>query len=246
MPTAPVPHCRTKTMRLKKTMAAALAAAMLASAVAVPAFADGSNTMQYYYDEVSGGYKTQAGDGSTQDINGSDANLTTSGQTRVKYEVHSSYSWSIPSEIDFGSDHGYDGDMGKNVYVDTQGGAESNYIKNDDSKVTVTKNVIPYGKKLVITAKGSGTDGAFTIESIGEEVLKRKLNYSVGVLEGSTYEKLNDDNGYEVLEVLSGINDGEALLQFTLNTYAGSNTTAEYADKYAGTVIFTATVEKDI
>lgn len=239
----PGPHCRTKTMRLKKTMSAALAAAMLASAIALPAFADGtSKEMKYYYDN---GYKTQNNGGEQQDANQND--LTTHGQTRVKYEVHSSYEWSIPNEIDFGSDYGID----KSIYVDTKGGTNDTdiglyYVKNDDSRVKVTKNVIPYDKKLVITAKGSGDEGAFTIKSVGKDVLKGELSYSVKVSKDGTYTTLGDElNGgsYEVLAVPSGTNEGEALLQFVLGTHLGGDTTAEYADKYEGTVTFTATVE---
>lgn len=231
-------------------MSAALAAAMLVSAVAVPVFAEGSNTMQYYYDKTDGAYKTQTNkDTPVGADNIADPKLTTQGQTVVKYEVHESYEWSIPNEIDFGSDYGID----KTIYVDTKGGTNdtdigSYYVKNDDSKVKVTKNVIPYNKKLVITAKGSGDNGAFTIESVGEDTLKGELSYSVKVSKngGSSYDILGDEsNGdsYEVLAVPSGTNEGEALLQFVLGTYLGGGATAEYADKYEGTVTFTATVE---
>lgn len=238
-------------MKLKKTMSVALAAAMLVSAIAVPAFAAGSNTMQYYYDKTDGAYKTQTNTDAAQNADTTDTTLTTQGQTVVKYEVHSSYEWSIPSEIDFGSDYGID----KTIYVDTKGGTNDTdiglyYVKKDDSKVKVTKNVIPYNKKLVITAKGSGDNGAFTIESVGGDTLKGELSYSVRVSKngGSSYDALgldddSNDGNYEVLAVPSGTNDGEALLQFVLGTYLGGGTTAEYADKYEGTVTFTATVE---
>lgn len=227
-------------------MSAALAAAMLVSAVAVPVFAEGSNTMQYYYDKTDGAYKTQTNKDAAQNADTTD---TTQGQTVVQYEVHSSYEWSIPNEIDFGSDYGID----KTIYVDTKGGTNDTdiglyYVENDDSKVKVTKNVIPYNKKLVITAKGSGDNGAFTIKSVGEDTLKGKLSYRVKVSKngGSSYDILGDEsNGdsYEVLAVPSGTNEGEALLQFVLSTYLGGGATAEYADKYEGTVTFTATVE---
>lgn len=236
-------------MRLKKTMSAALAAVMLVSAVAVPVFAEGSNTMQYYYDKTDSAYKTQTNTDAAQESDTTDTTRTTQGQTVVKYEVHESYEWSIPNEIDFGSDYGID----KTIYVDTEGGTNNTdigwyYVKNDDSKVKVTKNVIPYNKKLVITAKGSGDNGAFTIKSVGEDTLEGKLSYSVKVSKngGSSYDTLGDESNhgsYEVLAVPSGTNNGEALLQFVLGTSLGGNTTAEYADKYEGAVIFTATVE---
>ena len=228
-------------------MSAALAAAMLVSAVAVPVFAEGSNTMQYYYDKADDAYKTQTNRDAAQNSDTTDTTRTTQGQTVVKYEVHESYEWSIPSVIDFGSDAGYIGDIGRSVYVDTQGGEDddnTNYIQNNDSKVMVTKNVLPFGKELVITAKGSGADGAFKMESTAGT--KGELNYKVRVSKDGTYKTLGDEsNGYsyEVLAVPSGTNNGETLLQFVLSTYLGGNTTAEYADKYEGTVTFTATVE---
>lgn len=228
-------------------MSAALAAAMLVSAVAVPVFAEGSNTMQYYYDKTDSAYKTQTNADAAQNSDTTDTTRTTQGQTVVKYEVHESYEWSIPNEIDFGSDYGID----KTIYVDTKGGTNDTdiglyYVKNDDSKVKVTKNVIPYNKKLVITAKGSGDNGAFTIKSVGEDTLKGELSYSVKVSKDGTYKTLGDEsNGgsYEVLAVPSGTNNGETLLQFVLGTSLGGGATAEYADKYEGAVIFTATVE---
>ena len=228
-------------------MSAALAAAMLVSAVAVPVFAEGSNTMQYYYDKTDSAYKTQTNEDAAQNSDTTDTTRTTQGQTVVKYEVHESYEWSIPNEIDFGSDYGID----KTIYVDTKGGTNDTdiglyYVKNDDSKVKVTKNVIPYNKKLVITAKGSGDNGAFTIKSVGEDTLKGELSYSVKVSKDGTYKTLGDEsNGgsYEVLAVPSGTNNGETLLQFVLGTSLGGGATAEYADKYEGAVIFTATVE---
>lgn len=228
-------------------MSAALAAAMLVSAVAVPVFAEGSNTMQYYYDKMDGAYKTQTNTDAALNSDTIDTTRTTQGQTVVKYEVHESYEWSIPNEIDFGSDYGID----KTIYVDTKGGTNETdiglyYVKNDDSKVKVTKNVIPYNKKLVITAKGSGDNGAFKIKSVGEDTLKGELSYSVKVSKDGTYKTLGDEsNGYsyEVLAVPSGTNEGEALLQFVLGTSLGGGATAEYADKYEGTVTFTATVE---
>lgn len=228
-------------------MSAALAAAMLVSAVAVPVFAEGSNTMQYYYDKADDAYKTQTNRDAAQNSDTTDTTRTTQGQTVVKYEVHESYEWSIPSVIDFGSDAGYIGDIGRSVYVDTQGGEDddnTNYIQNNDSKVMVTKNVLPFGKELVITAKGSGADGAFKMESTAGT--QGELNYKVRVSKDGTYKTLGDEsNGYsyEVLAVPSGTNNGETLLQFVLSTYLGGNTTAEYADKYEGAVIFTATVE---
>lgn len=235
-------------------MAAALAAAMLASAVAAPAFAAGSNTMQYYYDEVSGGYKTQTNDEPPVDTNNTtNPNLTTSGTTQVKYEVHTSYEWSIPSVIDFGSDAG----VGKTVTV--------NAIEKDDTNTTpaqgadvhgkamqvkVTKNVLEYGKSLFIKIETSDQvydrapdkvdvnigKGFFIANDDGE-----RLYYSI-----STTNAFNEKNGKvgswskPILEAYAGRNTESQGLIFELNTE--NERTAELAGTYTNTLTFTAEI----
>lgn len=241
-------------------MAAALAAAMLASAVAAPAFAAGSNTMQYYYDEVSGGYKTQTNDEPPVDTNNTtNPNLTTSGTTQVKYEVHTSYEWSIPSVIDFGSDAG----VGKTVTV--------NAIEKDDTNTTpaqgadvhgkamqvkVTKNVLEYGKSLFIKIETSDqkvydtnrdkvdpnvSKGFFIANGDGDDA--QRLYFSI-------FKTFDNDVknpsakvaswNKTILEAYAGRNTESQGLIFELNTE--NERTAELAGTYMNTLTFTAEI----
>lgn len=130
----------------------------------------------------------------------------------LNYQVSSSYDWIIHSAIDFGADAG----VGKTV--DRTG-----------NQVKVLKNVIPEGKYLNISVKGSGADDAFTVDNGGSEV----LNYDV-----------SDDNGAvgvngNVLSVPAGTNTATQNMNFKLNTKKGS---AEVAGVYNGRVIYNASV----
>ena len=130
----------------------------------------------------------------------------------LNYQVSSSYDWIIHSAIDFGADAG----VGKTV--DRTG-----------NQVKVLKNVIPEGKYLNISVKGSGTNDAFTVSNGGSEV----LNYDV-----------SDDNGAvgvngNVLSVPAGTNTATQNMGFKLNTTKKS---AEVAGQYNGRVIYNASV----
>lgn len=132
--------------------------------------------------------------------------------TTLNYQVSSSYDWIIHSSIDFGADAG----VGKTV--DRTG-----------NQVKVLKNVIPEGKYLNISVKGSGTNDAFTVDNGGSEV----LNYDV-----------SDDNGAvgvngNVLSVPAGTNTATQNMGFKLNTTKKS---AEVAGQYNGRVIYNASV----
>lgn len=132
--------------------------------------------------------------------------------TTLNYQVSSSYDWIIHSAIDFGADAG----VGKTV--DRTG-----------NQVKVLKNVIPEGKYLNISVKGSGTNDAFTVNNGGSEV----LNYDV-----------SDDNGAvgvngNVLSVPAGTNTATQNMNFKLNTTKKS---AEVAGQYIGRVIYNASV----
>ena len=132
--------------------------------------------------------------------------------TTLNYQVSSSYDWIIHSAIDFGADAG----VGKTV--DRTG-----------NQVKVLKNVIPEGKYLNISVKGSGTNDAFTVNNGGSEV----LNYDV-----------SDDNGAvgvngNVLSVPAGTNTATQNMNFKLNTTKKS---AEVAGQYNGRVIYNASV----
>ena len=127
--------------------------------------------------------------------------------TTLNYEVSSRYDWMIHSTIDFGADAG----------------------TNQTDQVKVLKNVIPEGKFLNISVKGSGANDAFTVDNGGSEV----LNYDV-----------SDDNGAvgvngNVLSVPAGTNTATQNMNFKLNTKKGS---AEVAGNYNGHVIYNAEV----
>lgn len=132
--------------------------------------------------------------------------------TTLNYQVSQSYDWIIHSSIDFGADAG----VGKTV-------------DRTDNQVKVLKNVIPEGKYLNISVKGSGANDAFTIDNGGSEV----LNYDV-----------SDDNGAvgvngNVLSVPAGTNTATQNMNFKLNTTKKS---AEVAGQYTGRVIYNASV----
>ena len=132
--------------------------------------------------------------------------------TTLNYEVGSHYQWEIHSDIDFGAD------AGANKTVDRTG-----------NKVNVLENVIPEGKYLNISVKGSGANDAFTVDNGGSEV----LNYDV-----------SDDNGAvgvngNVLSVPAGTNTATQNMGFKLNTTKKS---AEVAGQYNGRVIYNASV----
>ena len=132
--------------------------------------------------------------------------------TTLNYQVSPSYDWIIHSSIDFGADAG----VGKTV-------------NRTGNQVKVLKNVIPEGKYLNISVKGSGANDAFTIDNGGSEV----LNYDV-----------SDDNGAvgvngNVLSVPAGTNTATQNMGFKLNTTKKS---AEVAGQYTGRVIYNASV----
>lgn len=132
--------------------------------------------------------------------------------TTLNYQVSSSYDWIIHSAIDFGADAGV-----------------KHTVDRTGNQVKVLKNVIPEGKYLNISVKGSGTNDAFTIDNGGSEV----LNYDV-----------SDDNGAvgvngNVLSVPAGTNTATQNMSFKLNTTKKS---AEVAGQYTGRVIYNASV----
>ena len=132
--------------------------------------------------------------------------------TTLNYQVSPSYDWIIHSSIDFGAD------AGANHTVDRIG-----------NQVKVLKNVIPEGKYLNISVKGSGANDAFTIDNGGSEV----LNYDV-----------SDDNGTvgvngNVLSVPAGTITATQNMNFKLNTTKKS---AEVAGQYTGRVIYNSSV----
>lgn len=132
--------------------------------------------------------------------------------TTLNYQVSSSYDWIIHSLIDFGADAGV-----------------KHTVDRTGNQVKVLKNVIPEGKYLNISVKGSGANDAFTVDNGGSEV----LNYDV-----------SDDNGAvgvngNVLSVPAGTNTATQNMGFKLNTTKKS---AEVAGQYNGRVIYNSSV----
>lgn len=132
-------------------------------------------------------------------------------QTQVEYEVTQGYEWTIHSDIDFGKDKGV-----------------SATVEKGNNIVSVSKNIIPDGKTLKITVKGSGTDGAYEIKN-GNTTLNYKIK--VGESEIAT--------GGDVMNVGAGTNSASKDLTFVLTT---GNGTAEVAGSYTGTVTYTASI----
>lgn len=143
----------------------------------------------------------------------------TSKDATLEYTVDETYEWSIHKGIDFGANAGVNQSVDKDVDKD-----------NAKNTVAVTKNVLREGKKLHITLKGSGSDGAFTINNSGTEV----LSYAV---KGAAAGDIEVDG--TVLDVASGTNAGSDVLTFTLST---TNKQAEVAGEYTGSVTYTAAV----
>ena len=139
--------------------------------------------------------------------------------TTLNYRVGSHYQWEIHTDIDF--DH----DKGVNKTVDGK------VTDGSDQKVKVTENVIEEGKKLHITAAGSGTDGAFSIKNgeHGTEVLP------YAVKSGENAVKVNGT----VLDVNAGTNTGETKMGFQLSTTTKS---AEVAGNYTGQITYSSSV----
>lgn len=138
--------------------------------------------------------------------------------TTLHYEVGSHYTWTIHSGIDFGKDGG-------------TGNTLNGTVKTGEQKVKVTENVIEEGKKLHITAAGSGGDSkAFSVK-IKDGVTT--LNYAV-----KSGENAVDVNG-TVLDVNAGTNADEVAMEFKLST---TTDTAEKAGTYEGTITYSASV----
>ena len=137
-------------------------------------------------------------------------------ETTLNYKVGSHYTWEIHSDIDFGKDGGTNATL-------------NGTVKTGDQKVKVTENVIEEGKKLHITAHGSGTDKAFTITNGSNTV----LNYAV-----KSGDKAVGVDG-DVLDVVAGTNTGETVMDFKLST---TTDTAEKAGTYTGTITYASSV----
>lgn len=189
--------------KTKKVVAAGLSALMMMSSTtsvfAAESSGDDLSWLEPGYNGPSGFIGASGGSSGDKSAN-------------LNYQVSSSYDWIIHSAIDFGADAG----VGKTV-------------ERTGNQVKVLKNVIPEGKYLNISVKGSGANDAFTVDNGGSEV----LNYDV-----------SDDNGAvgvngNVLSVPAGTNTATQNMGFKLNTTKKS---AEVAGQYNGRVIYNAEV----
>ena len=156
-----------------------------------------------------------------------DNKYTTSANTDVKYSVTEEYTWTIHSVIDFGSDNTVTGDD----------------ITRNNNTVSVTKNVIPDSRKLVITVKGNGGGADTTTEDTSFKIKNgtTELPYTVKASESEKEFKTGDN----VLEVQAGTNTGKVNLDFTLSTKNSTEKAAEVAGSYTGKVIYEAAIKEN-
>jgi len=212
-------------MKLTKKAAALLLAASLAVSVcATPVFA-ASNTS-------------------------SNKGSTAPDATVVTYKVVSSYTWSIPTKIDFGENAGVNNT--RKVFADQDKNAESNPATKDSDgtapKVCVTENIIDVGKTLKISidtaaagvtyeTAGSNADNFYVQSGSKKLYFTIELPYS-----GSMSPKKLDNTNSEVLKVPSGTNTGEKALTFKLEADKGGVDVAEMAGTYNGKVAFKSEV----
>lgn len=141
----------------------------------------------------------------------------TTATTNVTYEVTQGYEWNIHTDINFGTDT-----------AQQQGGT-----------VSVTKNVIPDGKKLEITVRGNG--GGNQTEDLQDKSFKvangsTKLNYTVTKGEESIAIE------GKVLDVPAGKATDSTTLTFNLTTNSGEENESQVAGHYSGKLIYTASI----
>ncbi len=226
-------------MKLTKKAAALLLAASLAVSVcATPVFATGTTPLEMGPLNVKGTSPLGIG----------------VGHTNVLYKVTESYSWSVPTTIDFGENAG----VGNTSTVEAnlsgskakgdkaQQEAEGKAWKGTAPRVEVIKNVIGVGKSLQIAVSTDARENV-TIDDTGFYVQSgtEKLYFTItkpGATPGGTEEKLTKDNT-KVLSVPSGTDTDEQELVFTLNTADNTaGNVAEKAGEYKGYVVFSSSI----
>ena len=219
-------------MKLTKKAAALLLAASLAVSVcATPVFATGTSA--------------------SLPTTNADAALNTMGtstQTEVVYKVGSSYSWSIPTKIDFGSNAG----INKTVKVNADGTAQTaadnqNATDGTAEKVEVKSNTIPVGTSLKISISAetpyaatgtAGKTGFYVEQKNNNNNAVEKLYYTIAKTSGGTALGHTD----EIVKVKSGTDKGDQALYFALKT---SEDKVEKAGKYVANLKFVAEVVDD-
>lgn len=205
----------------KKAAALLLAASLAVSVCAMPVFAeDGTPPANH-------GGTVQETTGET--IGAAEINNAKQACTKLTYEVTEGYTWSIPADIDFGSNKGVNQDV----------------VPEGTPKTTVVVSSckIRNGKTLHIDMKGNGggdatiagsSDGEFKIKS-GED---EKLEYVVKIGDSERTIDTLVTSGKDVLTLAAGNETLTKYLSFTLKTATGA--TAEKAGSYHGYAIFTA------
>lgn len=225
-------------MKLTKKAAALLLAASLAVSVcAMPVFAE------------EGGTTEPAKPSTTV----SEKDTKKEANTEVNYQVDSKYTWSIPTEINFGANAG----TGKTLTVKADKETEAqNVLPNEGNSYTgsapmvyVTENIITPGDALKIsidTTKSSYIDNTkssyqegFFVGVHGNAAIEMLYFKITKPAEGSGSEKELTAGDSEVLRVPSGTKTGKQVLVFTLKT---TTDTAEKAGKYTGTIVFKSEV----
>lgn len=221
----------------KKAAALLLAAALAVSVCATPVFATGTTPPEMGPLKVEGTSSFGIG----------------VGHTSVLYKVTESYSWSVPTTIDFGENAGVGntstveanlgGSTAKGEKATPEAGGKA--LKGTAPRVEVTKNVIGVGKHLQITVdigKNNGTtfkDNKFYVETTDTH---EELYFNIyKPTAGGNRANLSDD-AYKVLAVPSGTNTSSQDLLFALNTAENTANAAEKAGEYKGHVVFSSRI----
>lgn len=207
-------------MKLTKKAAALLLAASLAVSVcATPVFAAPVNNGDH-----------------VQDTEGEEVVTFNEGKqacTKLTYSVKEYYKWSIPSDINFGSDKGVDQE------VDPEGTPKTTVVVSDCK--------IKNGKTLHIDIKGNG-GGDEQVGNVGNG----KGEFKIKSVEGETLEyavKMGDteaaittpvSSGADVLTLEAGKAALTKYLSFKLHTADAGNNVSEKAGTYHGYAVFTA------
>lgn len=208
-------------MKLTKKAAALLLAASLAVSVcATPVFAAPVTNGDHVQDSTIG-----------EKIDENNIGNSKQACTELKYTVTEGYTWSIPADITFDSNHGV---------------TAENMSKPDKVKVWNCRLKNDY--RLEITIAGNGgqydkeTSGGFKVKTAEGATLNYTVQKGVAAPSGSGLTPVT--SGAEILTLPAGTDKEEETLTFTLETHKDDTTLAEKAGVYIGYAIFTATVTK--
>lgn len=154
----------------------------------------------------------------------------------MTYSVTEGYTWSIPSDIEFGNDKGVNQEV-----VPTN---------SPKTTVTVSNCKIKNGKTLHIDMKGNGGgdvqvgngNGEFKIKSDEEE----ELEYVVKIGDTETNITKPVNSGDDVLTLEAGKAALTKYLIFKLKTARTAENVSEKAGSYHGYAIFTAQLKDTV